>query len=160
MLLWGNIRQAQTEGQLCKTPGQCPSHVPMSRTSRRLKGTWQLSALWYPGLDPGTEKGISGIKSKWTELEWCRAFPYSAAKNIINLISVLTTWWCPCVDSSLVCWKQMFAMTIVFSWYNSVSLCSASFLLQGQTFLYLQIFLDFLLLHFSPLWWNGHLFWC
>ena len=25
-----------------------------------------------------------------------------AGKNTINLISVLTTWWCPCVQSSLV----------------------------------------------------------
>ena len=32
----------------------------------------------------------------------CRASPYSVAKNIINLISVLTTCWCPCVESSLV----------------------------------------------------------
>ena len=31
-----------------------------------------------------------------------RASPYLAAKNIINLISVLTIWWCPCVESSLV----------------------------------------------------------
>ena len=30
------------------------------------------------------------------------ASPSLAAKNIINLISVLTIWWCPCVDSSLV----------------------------------------------------------
>ena len=29
-----------------------------------------------------------------------RAFPPLAAKNIINLISVLTIWWCPCVESS------------------------------------------------------------
>jgi len=28
------------------------------------------------------------------------------AKNIINLISVLTTWWCPCVESSLVLLKE------------------------------------------------------
>ena len=27
-----------------------------------------------------------------------RASPSLAAKNIINLISVLTIWWCPCVD--------------------------------------------------------------
>jgi len=27
-----------------------------------------------------------------------RASPSSAAKNIINLISVLTIWWCPCVE--------------------------------------------------------------
>ena len=32
----------------------------------------------------------------------CRAFPSLAAKNIINLISVLTIWWCPCVESSLL----------------------------------------------------------
>ena len=31
-----------------------------------------------------------------------RASPSLAAKNIINLISVLTIWWCPCVESSFV----------------------------------------------------------
>ena len=31
-----------------------------------------------------------------------RASPSLAAKNIINLISLLTIWWCPCVESSLV----------------------------------------------------------
>ena len=31
-----------------------------------------------------------------------RASPSLAAKNIINLISVLTIWWCSCVESSLV----------------------------------------------------------
>ena len=31
-----------------------------------------------------------------------RAFPYLVAKKIMNLISVLTIWWCPCVESSLV----------------------------------------------------------
>ena len=31
-----------------------------------------------------------------------RASLSSAAKNIINLISVLTIWWCPCVESSFV----------------------------------------------------------
>ena len=30
------------------------------------------------------------------------ASPSLAAKNIINLISVLTIWWCPCVEFSLV----------------------------------------------------------
>ena len=33
------------------------------------------------------------------------------------------------------------------------------FVLQGQTCLLLQVFLDFLLLYSSPLWWKGHLFW-
>ena len=31
-----------------------------------------------------------------------RGFPSLAAKNIINLISVLTVWSCPCVESSHV----------------------------------------------------------
>ena len=34
---------------------------------------------------------------------------------------------------------------------NSISLCPASFLLQGQICLLLQVFLDFLFLHSSPL---------
>ena len=41
-----------------------------------------------------------------------RVSPSLAANNIINLISVLTIWWCPCVESSLalleegVCYDQ------------------------------------------------------
>jgi len=31
-----------------------------------------------------------------------RASPSLTAKNIINLISVLTIWWCPCIESCLV----------------------------------------------------------
>ena len=31
-----------------------------------------------------------------------RASPSLTAKNIINLILMLTIWWCPCVESSLV----------------------------------------------------------
>ena len=50
-----------------------------------------------------------------------------AAKNIISLILVLAIWWCPCLESSLCCWKRMFAMTSAFSWQNSISLCPASF---------------------------------
>ena len=33
------------------------------------------------------------------------------------------------------------------------------FVLQGKICLLLQVSLDFLLLHSSPLWWKGHLFW-
>ena len=31
-----------------------------------------------------------------------KAFPCLAAKNIIKLILLLTIWWCPCVESSVV----------------------------------------------------------
>ena len=59
--------------------------------------------------------------SSWSCFCWLyRASPSLAAKNIINMISVLTIWGCPCVESFLV-----FAMTSVFSWQNSVSLCPA-----------------------------------
>ena len=41
--------------------------------------------------------------SSWSCFCWLyRASPSLAAKNIINLILVLTLWWCPCVESSLV----------------------------------------------------------
>ena len=59
----------------------------------------------------------------WTD----RASPSLAAKNIINMISVSTIWWYPCVESSLCCWKRVSSMTSVFSWKNFVSLCPASF---------------------------------
>jgi len=50
-----------------------------------------------------------------------RASPSLAAKNIINLISVLTIWLCPRIQSFFVCcWKRMFAMTSKFSCQNSV----------------------------------------
>ena len=36
----------------------------------------------------------------------CRASPSMVAKNIINMTSVLTIWWCSCVESSLVSLKE------------------------------------------------------
>ena len=35
-----------------------------------------------------------------------RASPSSVAKTTINLILVLTIWWCPCVESSLVLFEE------------------------------------------------------
>ena len=41
--------------------------------------------------------------SSWSCFCWLyRASPSLAAKIIINLNLVLTIWWCPCVESSLV----------------------------------------------------------
>ena len=42
-------------------------------------------------------------------------------------------------------------MTSVFSWQNSLAFDLLRFVLQGQICLLLQVFLDFLLLHSSPL---------
>ena len=66
--------------------------------------------------------------SSWSYLCWLyRASPSSAAKNKINLNSVLTILWCPCVESSLVLLERVFAMTSALSWQNSVSIFPASF---------------------------------
>ena len=95
--------------------------------------------------------------SCWSYFCWLyRASPSLAAKNIINLILVLIIWW---VESSLVlleegvCYNQCILLTkllLAFALLHSV--------LQGQICLLLQVSLDFLLLHSSPLSWKGHLF--
>ena len=51
----------------------------------------------------------------------------SAAKNIINLIQVLSKWWWPRVESSLALLEEGVCYDSVFSWQNSISLCPASF---------------------------------
>ena len=87
-----------------------------------------------------------------------RASPSSAAKNIINLISVLTMSWFPCVEFSLVLLGQgvcnhqcvLSKTLLVFSQLH--------FVLEGQICLFLHVSLDFLLLHSGHLWWKGHLF--
>ena len=57
-----------------------------------------------------------------------RTSPCLTAKNIINLTSVLTIWWCPCVESSLVlleegvCYDQcvLLAKLLAFALLHSV----------------------------------------
>ena len=86
-----------------------------------------------------------------------RASPSLGAKNIINLILVLTIWWCPCVESCVVgrgclLWPvcSLCKTVLAFALLHPV--------LQGQIWLLLQVSLDFLLLHSIPLKWKGHLF--
>ena len=93
--------------------------------------------------------------SSWSHFCWLdRVSPSSVAKSIISMISVLTIWWCPCVASFLVllkecvCYDQciLLAKLLAFGLLHSV--------LQGQICLLLQVSIDFLLLHSSPLWWT------
>ena len=56
-----------------------------------------------------------------------RASPSLAAKNIINLISVLTIWWCPFVELYLVLLEEGACYSSAFLQQNSVRLCPASF---------------------------------
>ena len=63
-----------------------------------------------------------------------RISPSLAAKNIINLILVLTTWWCPCIEPSLVlleggiCYDQCILLA------KLTSLCPASFCILRPNF--------------------------
>ena len=66
--------------------------------------------------------------SSWSCFCWLyRASPSLAAKNIISLILVLTIWWCPCVESSLVLLEECVCYDQCVLLENSVSLCPASF---------------------------------
>ena len=68
---------------------------------------------------------------------------------------MLTIWWCPCVELPLVlleegvCYDQCVLLTKTL-----LAFAQLHFVLQGQTCLLLQVSLDFLLLHSSPLWWR------
>ena len=69
-----------------------------------------------------------------------RTSSFLAAKNVINLISVLAIWWCPHLQSSLVlfeegvCYDQciLLANKQTNKKKNSVSVCSASFYIPRQ----------------------------
>ena len=87
-----------------------------------------------------------------------RASPSSAAKNIINLISVLTIWWCPCVESSLVllekavCYDQCVLLA-------KLCLPLTCFILYSKAQFACSRVSWLPTLHPSPLEWKGHLFW-
>ena len=55
----------------------------------------------------------------------CFCWLYNFSIFGCNLISVLTIWWCPCVETSLLLLEK--GVCYVFSWQNSISLCPASF---------------------------------
>ena len=103
--------------------------------------------------------------SSWSCFCWLyRASPSLAATNIISLISVLTIWWCPCVDSSFVCCFLFFSCLL---WaVHSLGRTLLTFALlhlyskpKFQICLLFQVFLNSLLLHSSLLQWKGHQFW-
>ena len=111
--------------------------------------TWMVSGfpyfLQFKSEFCNKEFMIWATVSFWSCFCWLyRVSPSSAAKNIISLILVLTIWWCPCVESSLVlleenvCYDQCILLAkLAFPLFH--------FVLQGQTCLLLQISLDFLI---------------
>ena len=98
--------------------------------------------------------------SSWSCFCWLyRAFPSLAAKNIFNLILVLTIWWCAHVVFSCVVGRGCLLWPVCSLGKILLGFSLVHSVLQGQICLLLQVFLDFLLLHSSPLYWKGHLFW-
>ena len=89
-----------------------------------------------------------------------KASPSLAAKKIINLISVLTIWQCSCVVFSCVVGRGYLLWPVCSLGKTLLAFALHYFVLQGQTCLLLQVSLDFLLLHSSPLWWKRHFFRC
>ena len=98
-----------------------------------LKGSSYLKVVVFPTL---FHLSLNlAIRSLWSEpqsapgLVFCWLYiasPSLAANNIINLISVLTIWWCPCIVFFRVFGREL-TMTSAFSWQHSISLCPASF---------------------------------
>ena len=84
-----------------------------------------------------------------------RASPSLAAKNIINMISVLIIWWCPCVVISCVVARGCLLWLVRSLRKTLLAFALLHFVLQGQSCLFLQVCLDFLLLLSSALWWKG-----
>ena len=80
--------------------------------------------------------------SSWSCFCWpYRASPSLAAKNIINMISVLTIWICPHVESSLVLLEEgvCYDQCIFLAKFYVFVLLHSSF--QGQICLYSRCFL-------------------
>ena len=87
-----------------------------------------------------------------------RASPSLATKNVINLILVLTIWWCPHVKSYFVLLEKGVCYDQHFLLVKLLAFARLHFVLQGQTCLLLQVSRDFLILYSIPLWWKDIFF--
>ena len=88
-----------------------------------------------------------------------RASPCSAAENIISLITVLTMVLTMCGVIACVVARECLLWPVRSLGKTLLAFALLHFVLQDQTCLLFQVSLDFLLLHSSPLWWKGYLFW-
>ena len=87
-----------------------------------------------------------------------RASPSLASRIIVSLILVLTIWWCPYVELSLVLLEEGVCYDQCIHLSKLLAFGLLHFILQGQTCLLLQVPFDFLLLYSNPLWWKRHPF--
>jgi len=86
--------------------------------------------------------------SSWSCFCWLyRASPSLATKNIINLILVLTIWWCPFVVFSCVVGRGCLLWPVCSLGKTLLAFDLLRFVLQGQICSLLLVSLDFLFLH-------------
>ena len=84
--------------------------------------------------------------SSWSCFYWLhRASPSLATKNIINLISILTIWRCPCVVFSCVVGRGCLLWPMCSLGKTLLAFALLHSVLQGQICLLLQASPDFLL---------------
>ena len=119
---WPSCISFRWDGISHSTSVQCyePLSIVLHTLSLSDLISWicHLHCINYKGYDRSYLNGLMvsptffnlsqnfAIRSSWSEPQSCfcwlyRASPSLAAKNIINLISILTIWQCPCVESSL-----------------------------------------------------------
>ena len=86
--------------------GVAQSQTRLRWLSSSSRSEWSSGFPYFPQFKSefgNKEFMIWATVSSWFCLCWLyRVSPPLAAKNIINLILVLTIWWCPCAESSLV----------------------------------------------------------
>ena len=81
-------------------------HKELYMTERLCFAEWSSGFPYFLQIQSefgNKEFMIWATVSSWSCFCWLyRASPSLTVKNIINLISLLTIWWCPCAESSLV----------------------------------------------------------
>ena len=87
-----------------------------------------------------------------------RTSPSLATKTIINLISVFTIWWCPCVESFLRMLEECLLWPVSSLGKTRLAFALPHSVLQGRICLLLQVSLYLLLLQSTSLQWKRHLF--
>ena len=97
---------------------------------------------------------VHGVAKNWTRLsDFTSLYRYSKPDfSIDDLVMSM------CRVVSCVVGKGCLLWTACSLDKTLLAFALLPFVLQGQTCLLIQVFLDFLLLHSNPLWWKGYLF--
>ena len=130
---------------------------------RRLKplGLWQSRRVRWGGMSTEVlERG--DICIPMTGFCWLyRASSSLATKNIVNLIlGIDHLVMSICRVISCVVGRGCLVWPVRSLGKSLLAFSLLHFVLQGQTCLLFQVYLDFLLLHSNPLWWKGYLCVC